>query len=280
MSLDGRYVAFSSTATNLAAADTTSVEDVYLHDRTTGATTLVSISLDSTGSNQPSVTPALSADGTHIAFTSSATRLIATDTNNVADVFVRDLTANTTKRVSTKVNGGQATFASLPRPRISGDGHYVVLSANGAFDAPATTNAGTFLVDTTALGVTRMSDTTGPFDVDNAVRYVLFGDPSSWSNILDRVVNTVTELGAASDGALAANGTCSAIAWQGRINARCGTTTASVIVGPDGAEVVADVLRRPALSADGRWIVFATNVWSGEEGHYVIVRVWNRAHTP
>ena len=281
MSLDGRYVAFSSKATNLAAADTTAIDDIYVHDRVTGATMLVSISLDATGSNQASLTPHISADGTRVVFVSQATRLVPGDTNGVADVFVRNLVAGTTTRVSVDVDGNQVSFPSLPRPRISGDGRYVVLAANGAFDAPSTNVIGTFVVDLTNLAIVRISTTTDGLDIDTSGRHIIYGSTFGPQTVLDRVVDTTTAIDYGLSPALSPDGRCATVVRSNKsIVASCGGQVVPVIVDRAGTAVAVTPLRRPAVSGDGRWIVFATSEWPGEVGHYVLVRVWNRAFTP
>ncbi len=85
---DGRYVAFSSTSTNLVSGDTNNKMDIFVHDRETGETERVSIGYNGAQINQDAYTPAISGDGTAIAFESRATNIVANDTNQTADVFV------------------------------------------------------------------------------------------------------------------------------------------------------------------------------------------------
>jgi hypothetical protein len=80
MSADGRYVVYESNATNLAAGvtDTNGVSDVFLLDRTTGTTTLVSHQSSNgvVAANDKSVSPFISGDGRYVAYTSSASNLV------------------------------------------------------------------------------------------------------------------------------------------------------------------------------------------------------------
>jgi Tol biopolymer transport system component len=85
---DGRYVAFESAATNLVAGDTNGTPDVFVHDLQTGATTRVSVDSGGGQADGWSDNPALDGDGSTVAFLSSATNLVAGDTNDAADVFV------------------------------------------------------------------------------------------------------------------------------------------------------------------------------------------------
>jgi Tol biopolymer transport system component len=89
LSADGRFVAFASLATNLVPGDTNGQQDVFVHDRLTGATTRVSVDSSGVQSNGNNYQSVISADGRYVAFTSSG-NLVADDTNGVADVFVRD----------------------------------------------------------------------------------------------------------------------------------------------------------------------------------------------
>src|SRR5690554_197008 len=100
LSADGRYVAFSSHATNFVPDDSNRRSDVFVHDRDTGTTTRVSVASDGTEGDDDSRTPAISADGRYVAFTSSAANLVPDDTNGATDVFVHDRDTGTTTRVS------------------------------------------------------------------------------------------------------------------------------------------------------------------------------------
>lgn len=130
---DGRYVVFQSDADNLVANDGNNASDIFLHDRTTGATTLVSVSSSGEHGNEDSVTPSISADGHFVTFTSLADNLGANDGNHDRDVFARDLVAGTTELVSQSSKGVQGNnisggFGAGPA-RISADGHYIVFGS-------------------------------------------------------------------------------------------------------------------------------------------------------
>ncbi len=129
ISRDGRYVAFWSLATNLVSGDTNTVDDIFVHDMVTGATERISVSSSGTQGNGPSypVTP-LSADGRYVAFASAASNLVANDTNNQIDIFVRDRQTGTTERVSVDSSGLQANGYS-GNPSINADGRYVMFQS-------------------------------------------------------------------------------------------------------------------------------------------------------
>jgi Tol biopolymer transport system component len=131
ISADGRYVVFESIASTLVAGDTNNDFDVFRHDRLTGETVRVSVATGGGQASGDSTDPRISDDGNLIAFTSSAFDLVANDANGASDIFVRDMTAGTTARVSVSATGGDADLAST-EPAISGDGRFV------AFSSPAT----------------------------------------------------------------------------------------------------------------------------------------------
>jgi hypothetical protein len=129
---DGRYVAFTTLAP-LVAADTNAKQDVYVRDLVANVTTLESVS--STGAlgdfNSYSQHGSFSADGKYLAFTSQATTLVAGDTNNASDVFVRDLPGGTTVRVSMDSGGVQGDDDSR-FPRISSNGTWVAFESEAS----------------------------------------------------------------------------------------------------------------------------------------------------
>ncbi len=94
ISADGRFVAFSSVATNLMCGDTNGVEDVFVHDRKTGQTTRVSVDSNGNQGDEGSAGPAISGDGRFVAFPSGATNMVGGDTNGKEDIFVYDLLDN------------------------------------------------------------------------------------------------------------------------------------------------------------------------------------------
>jgi WD40-like Beta Propeller Repeat len=131
LSADGRYVAFTSAATNLVKGDTSSQRnDVFVHDRQTKTTTRISVSPSGKEANNSSGSPSLSADGRHLAFLSFARNLVsAPDTNGWCDVFYRDLETGDTWRVNLTAAGAQAKDGS-PYVALSGDGLWVAFMSH------------------------------------------------------------------------------------------------------------------------------------------------------
>jgi Tol biopolymer transport system component len=124
ISADGRLVAFNSYASNLVPTDTNSTWDVFVYDLATGETTRASVSTQGIEGNNQSFNLALSDDGRFVAFDSFASNLVTGDTNATSDVFVRDLQASETRRVSVSSSGLQLANSSN-NPSISSDGRIV-----------------------------------------------------------------------------------------------------------------------------------------------------------
>ncbi|WP_412749834.1 TolB family protein [Krasilnikovia sp. M28-CT-15] len=129
ISTDGRYIAFTSSASNLVRGDTNGVSDVFVRDLRKHTTQRVSVGTGGRQADQTASAPSISADGRYVAFSSWATGLVPGDTNERGDIFVRDRRAGTTVRVSLTATGGQAANAS-DNPAISADGRYIAFSSN------------------------------------------------------------------------------------------------------------------------------------------------------
>jgi len=136
ISLNGRYVAFTTSATNFTAAEGNAWSDIFRRDRTTGTTERVSgAGLDVKG-NASSRFASMSDDGAKVAFTSDATNLVAGDTNGKRDVFVRTPATQTTIRASVSDSEAQSVGFDANGAAISGNGQVVAFSS-GASDLVA-----------------------------------------------------------------------------------------------------------------------------------------------
>jgi archaellum component FlaF (FlaF/FlaG flagellin family) len=163
ISADGRYVTFTSGASNLVPGDTNRWSDVFVHDRQTGQTTRVSVSSTGQQANDESRLPEISADGRYIAFQSRASNLVPGDTNGWSDVFVHDRQTGQTTRVSVSSTGQQADWSS-ENPAISADGRYVTFQSGASNLVPGDTNysGDVFVHDRQTGQTTRVSiSTTG-----------------------------------------------------------------------------------------------------------------------
>lgn len=131
LSASGRFILFQSFATNLVAGDSNGAADLFLHDRTTAETTLATLANDGSQADRSTEPLAdISGAGRLVVFSSSATNLVAGDTNGLADIFVRDRQAGTTLRVSIALGGAQPNVPSTD-PVISADGRVVAFSSSG-----------------------------------------------------------------------------------------------------------------------------------------------------
>jgi len=132
-SSDGRFVLFASTANNLAVvaggqaaiSHVPAPMNVFLRDRQTGITTLVSANVTGTGGgNADSFPDAVSDDGRYVAFESIASDLVPGDTNGVKDIFLRDLLTGLTTLVSAGTNGACGNAESR-EASMTPNGRYV-----------------------------------------------------------------------------------------------------------------------------------------------------------
>lgn len=164
---NGVTVAYTSLASNLVLGDTNDSADVFASTRG-GTTELVSVAADGGPANGPSSAPDISADGRIVAFVSSATNLVAGDTNGQPDVFIRDLAARTTKRMSVSSTGEQGDGASAS-PAINADGTAVAFSSSARNLVPKDTNKAADVFVRDADGTERVSVSTDDVQQDRAI---------------------------------------------------------------------------------------------------------------
>jgi Tol biopolymer transport system component len=248
ISADGRYAAFYSDASNLVSGDANGARDVFISDRQTGETTRASVDGAGAEANDDSFEPAISADGRFVAFSSSATNLVAGDSNDVNDVFVRDRQANTTTRVSVATGGANANGGS-DSPSISGDGRLVAFTsaATNLVDGDTNGQRDAFVFDRQTGVTTRASlsfvgeqailDSFTP-ELSADGRYLAF--TSFASNLVTFDDNEGSDVFVRD---LQAN------------------TTTRVSEYTGGFQVDGDSLR-PSISASGRYVAFDSDAWN------------------
>ena len=133
---DGRYVLFSSTATDITENDTNSETDVFVRDMLTDTTRLISVATTGTSGNGSAADGAISDDGRYIFFASTSSNLTTTpDTNTKADYFVRDTQAGTTTLISVN-RAGTAAGRNTQNPNgffpslvATPDGRYIAFTS-------------------------------------------------------------------------------------------------------------------------------------------------------
>lgn len=247
ISADGRFVTYSSFATNLVTGDSNGASDIFVHDRQTGVTERVSVGSGGAQSNGSAFAPAISGNGRFVSFYSSASSLVEGDTNGQSDVFVHDRQTGETERVSVRSDGVQANGGSFVSS-LSTDGEVVVfetLASNLVDDD--TNGAGDVFVHDRSTGTTERVSLAADGSEGNGSsqgaslsadgRYVAFY--SRASNLVAGDTNGVDDV---------------------FVRDRDTGTTERVSVSGDGSEGNAGSQGIPmvSLSGDGRLVTFAS----------------------
>jgi len=206
ISADGRYVAFYSDASNLVSGDTNRKEDVFVHDRSNGSTQRVSVSSSGVEANGRSLSlfsgPSISANGQYIAFESTASNLVSSDTNRRSDVFVHDRNSGVTERVSISRSGYQGNSDSCS-PSISANGQFIAFqsAADSLVSGDWNSSEDVFIHDRSNGDTRRVSRSTGGVEgnsyssrpsVSANGQYVTF--ESAASNLAASDTNAVTDV--------------------------------------------------------------------------------------
>ena len=263
---DGRYVAFVSQAGNLVGNDANGASDVFVRDLQTGTTTLVSVTPSGGSSgNGASDSPTMTPDGQWVVFVSRATNLVAGATNNLGDIYARNLVSGTTVWVGTNVAAIMAGVNSQTHPInsynpvISDNGDYVAFKSIGAAQLVLRHNlqtGTTDLVSTNAVGNSiGFDDPSGP-EMTPDGRFVVY-TAQTWPGTL----------------------TYSAVyLWDGQNG-----TSSLVSANLSGAISASTFSDTPAVSADGRFVTFVSDasdlVTNAADGSYQIYLrdMWNGA---
>ncbi len=263
VSSDGQYVAFDSPDGSLVGGDDNQASDVFVRDLVGNTTELISTQdatvIPQTGDNSGVSEVSVSTNGQWVAFASEADDLVPNDTNDLPDVFVRDLLANTTTLVSAGANGGPAWGGSSVNPVISGNGRYVVFlstATNLVASQGITTTVNVFRRDLQTGNTVLVSVSTNGVDgangdcadpvVSQDGRYVTF-----WSlayNLTPGLANTAN----------------SYTYWR--------DITAGITVALTNAVLTPGYsIFPPSLSGDGRYVAYSSD--SGAQSPQV--RVWD-----
>lgn len=146
ISADGRFVAFSALDGSFVSGDFNGVSDIFVRDVVAGTTRIASLGVGGQLGNSGSNFPSISADGAVVAYQSFASNLVVGDTNQIMDIFVRDLTLGTTVRASVGQGGVEAQPSSFFEgsyvPRLSADGKRVAFLSMSPNLIPNDTNPG------------------------------------------------------------------------------------------------------------------------------------------
>lgn len=155
---DGRFIAYESEAKNLVADDTNNWADIFVYDRETGETTRVSVTSDGVEGDLASLEAAISADGRFVAFWSNAGNLVPEDENTFRDAFVHDRETGETVRVSVASDGTESNEDTY-NVAISGDGQTVAFWSRASNLVEGDTNGmeDIFIHDLTTRTTTRVN---------------------------------------------------------------------------------------------------------------------------
>lgn len=158
VSIDGRFVVFESTASNLVPGDTNGVSDIFYKDTLNGAITRISTDAAGNQLNGRSWAPKMTPDGHYVVFGSAAANLVPGDTNTFEDIFIKNVWTGAVSRVSLNTGGGQSNAAS-DVPTVSANGRYVAFRSSASNLVTGDTNLVTdvFVRDTQTNTTTRVS---------------------------------------------------------------------------------------------------------------------------
>lgn len=250
ISSNGRYLTFSSRAEDLVTNDSNGFRDVFVQDRVAGLTVLASANTNGISGNGPSYDPSISTDGRYVAFTSVANDLVAGDTNNASDVFVRDMATGSIVLVSVRSDGTQPNYAAYSGT-ISADGSKVL------FRSPSLLLFRDLQASTTQVLLN--SSTILPAAMSPSGRYVAFRNSSSTGDVAvyDSTSNAVVRTFTIASPDRPAN-------WISCTDTQVafGTTNVTIADIATGTteHFAATLGSRPGLrfSGDGRFLVYAT----------------------
>lgn len=274
-SANGNLMALSSTANGLVSNDGNDLQDVFLQNRITGSTTLISISADGAGpGNGWSGSPVMTSDGAQVAFASFATNLVDGDTNKSMDVFVRDIAASQTRLVSVHRSGAGSGNRESWAPSISGDGRRIAFlsyATNLTTQSSSGTLPNAFLRDLTTsqtLALTTIGTELAPQMPVDGERVVFLSGPANSRALYARHIaaGTNTVLGTYTLGApfsLSLNGRFVAGRQSAGLSVWDLQTGIQKTLALPSTDVLS-VMRQPVrVSNDGRWVAFVSRNLAG-----------------
>ncbi len=309
ISADGRYIAFSSDASNLVSGDSNGEYDIFVRDVEANTTVRVSVASNGEQANGWSDYPSISADGRFIAFRSYASNLGSQDTNETFDIFVYDRQTGAIEPVSVALSGDMGNCYSSMQT-ISADGRYMAFESCASDLVIGDTNAtyDIFVRDMQEKTTTRISlafDGTQLIDgarfpsISADGQYVSF--TSYDSNVVDGDTNGMYDIfvrdwraGSTRLVSVATNGTqgnqssdAPSISGDGRYIAF--SSSASNLVSDDtngGSDVFVrdmwmNTTMRVSFYVDGRQILDAASMYPSisADGRYIVYQIsgfsWN-----
>ncbi len=264
LSTNGRYACVESSASDLVSNDTNGVADVFVRDLLNNTTMLVSMATNSGVGNGVCRGSVMTPDGRYVAFVSAANSLVANDTNNIPDVFVRDLQGN----VTTLVSVGALSTNSLPlssseSPEITPDGRYVAFYSSATNLVAGANHGGEVYVRDLIAGTTICASTNS---------HAIFGASAFSYNHAISTDGLYVAYQSSSNAPLAMQPNQRS-GYILRFNTADGTTdvvNTNAYVPPQPAEEINSL----AMSPDGRFIAFVGNTY-GATGNTNAIYRWD-----
>lgn len=243
ISANGRYIVYDSYASNLVAYDHNLSRDIFLFDKKTGKTSMVSVNNAGNPGNDDSSSARISNNGRYIVFHSDAQNLVEGDTNNASDIFLHDIKKGTTRLISANSSGSQGNGGSY-HAHISNNGRYVVYASDASNLVEGDNNNAKdiFLYDTkkgttriisnSSFGVQGNSTSDNP-RISSRGRYIVYA--SDASNLVEGDNNNFPDVF--------------------RFDKKTGLTS-RVSVGEGGIEGTGGGSFSPDVSGNGRFVVY------------------------
>jgi len=243
ISANGRYVVYDSYASNLVSFDRNLSRDVFLYDKKTGKTSMISVNNEGKPGNADSSSARISNNGRFVVFHSDALNLVAGDVNNASDIFLRDTQKGTTRLISANSSGEQGNGGSY-HAHVSNNGRYIVYASDASnlvegdnnnardiflYDAKKGT---TRIISNSSAGLQGNNMSDNP-RISSRGRYVVYS--SAASNLVEGDNNNFPDVF--------------------RFDKRTGLTV-RVSVGQDGIEGTGGGSFSPDVSGNGRFVAY------------------------
>ena len=277
ISTNGQFALFESSASDLVAGDTNNVGGIFVRDLIGGTTTLVSVGTNSGNANGTSRGSVMTPDGRYVAFVSAASNLVAGDTNNIPDVFIRDLQAGTTTLASVGATTNSnppiaGAFSISESPEITPDGRYVVFFSTATNLVPGVVTPGDVYVRDMLAGTTTWASTNA-----RAVAQSLFGQTNCIScnySISDDGQFVAFEVCANPPGSLSALGMVLRYSLQtGLTDTICTNANAPVSMFAWPLSSFPNI-HNLAMTPDGRFTAFVANIGNAS-GTNTAIYLWD-----